>query len=196
MLKISLRGLRKILRYLERKEKKDWEELKDLLGSYTVGRAIERIANDEIKPKTTDFTKRLRIKPGGPTLADTGTLMNSITYVKRGNKVIVGSNLKYARIHQFGGTIKPKNAKYLTVPLTQEARKGSKALGTRKYLDNLKAKGWSVFVRKGIIFAKKGNKLKALFALKDSVEIPQRTFVYWDENDRRKIEEIVKRWWS
>lgn len=34
----------------------------------------------------------------------------------KGNQVSIGSNVPYARIHQFGGTIKAKGA-YLTVPL-------------------------------------------------------------------------------
>jgi len=198
MFKISLKGLEKILRDLSRKEKKDIEELKDLLGSYTVRRAVERIANGEVKPETTEFTKKLRIKSGGKTLADTGRLMNSITYVERGNKVIVGSNVVYASIHQFGGTIKPKKAKYLTVPLTKEARRHSQALGTRKYLERLKSQGWNVLIPKGrkVILAKKEGKIKALFALKEEVKIPKRTYVYWDEEDEKRIREIVREWFS
>jgi len=198
MFKLTLKGLEKILRELGEKEKKRKEELLDLLGNYTVRRSIERIAKGEIKPETSEFTKRIRIKAGGKTLADTGRLMNSITYVKRGNKVIVGSNVVYASIHQFGGVIKPKRAKKLTVPLTKEARRYSQVIGTRKYLEKLKAQGWSVFVPKGrnVILARKGNRLKALFALKDEVKIPKRTFVYWDEEDKKRIQKIVKSWWE
>lgn len=41
-------------------------------------------------------------------LQDTGELRRSIQFRAFPNYVIIGSNLKYARIHQFGGTIKSK----------------------------------------------------------------------------------------
>jgi HK97 gp10 family phage protein len=37
-------------------------------------------------------------------------------------EVIVGTNLEYAAIHEFGGTIVPRKAKFLAIPLTDEAR--------------------------------------------------------------------------
>lgn len=48
------------------------------------------------------------------TLVGDGTLMNSIHYQISGDLLLVGSNLVYAAIHQFGGTIKPKNKKTLS----------------------------------------------------------------------------------
>lgn len=42
-----------------------------------------------------------------------GSLARSVTYRVQGSKVIIGTNLAYARIHEFGGTIKPKKAKRL-----------------------------------------------------------------------------------
>lgn len=47
-------------------------------------------------------------------LVGDGTLMNSVHYQVSGNLLLVGSNLIYAAIHQFGGTIKPKNKKSLS----------------------------------------------------------------------------------
>lgn len=48
-------------------------------------------------------------------LNDTGTLRRSIHYQPSANSVTVGTNLKYAAIHQFGGDIKvtPKMRAYL-----------------------------------------------------------------------------------
>lgn len=44
----------------------------------------------------------------------TGTLAKSINYKMQGNyKSKVGTNVTYAAIHEFGGTIKPKNGKAL-----------------------------------------------------------------------------------
>lgn len=52
---------------------------------------------------------------GGRTLSDTGNLRDSITRVigLGGAAVEVGTNLKYGRIHQYGGEIVPKAAPYL-----------------------------------------------------------------------------------
>lgn len=50
---------------------------------------------------------------GGQTLTDTARLRRSIDYAATPGKVMVGSNLTYARIHQKGGTITPKTAKKL-----------------------------------------------------------------------------------
>lgn len=50
---------------------------------------------------------------GGKTLDKESHLKDSIDYVATSDKVMVGSNLPYARIHQKGGTIKPGKGKYL-----------------------------------------------------------------------------------
>lgn len=50
---------------------------------------------------------------GGQTLTSKGRLRDSIDRVATPDKVMVGSNLAYARIHQEGGIITPKNAKKL-----------------------------------------------------------------------------------
>lgn len=49
----------------------------------------------------------------GQTLVDTGRLRRSITFRASPKDVVVGTNVKYAPIHQFGGTIVPKNKPYL-----------------------------------------------------------------------------------
>lgn len=50
---------------------------------------------------------------GGQTLTNIGRLRDSIDRVATPDKVMVGSNLAYARIHQEGGAITPKTAKKL-----------------------------------------------------------------------------------
>ena len=52
----------------------------------------------------------------GQILSDTGRLRNSLTYQVGNDEVQVGTNVKYARTHQFGATIKPKKAKALAFP--------------------------------------------------------------------------------
>ena len=45
---------------------------------------------------------------GGQTLVDTGRLRESIVHEAGPSRVTVGTNVLYARIHQLGGTIRPK----------------------------------------------------------------------------------------
>lgn len=46
-----------------------------------------------------------------------GTLGNSLTVVEKGLEVYVGPTVIYGRIHEMGGTIVPKKAKALAIPL-------------------------------------------------------------------------------
>ncbi len=60
-------------------------------------------------------------REGGMPLSDTGRLRRSFTVDAETNRVRVGTNVKYARIHQFGGTtkahiIRAKNKKVLFWP--------------------------------------------------------------------------------
>lgn len=49
----------------------------------------------------------------GSPLLDSGKLIVSIDYRLVGNAVEIGTNMRYAKLHQFGGTIKPKNRQAL-----------------------------------------------------------------------------------
>jgi phage gpG-like protein len=77
---------------------------------------------------------RLRAGNGSSApLRDTGKLMGSITgqgvgHVEQitGTELTIGTNLVNAAIHQYGGTIRPVNAKALAIPRTLDAfRAGS-----------------------------------------------------------------------
>lgn len=63
--------------------------------------------------KLSSLTINMRRKGSSKPLVDTGTLRRSIRGTATGTQAIAGTNLKYAAIHQFGGTIKPKQAKSL-----------------------------------------------------------------------------------
>lgn len=59
-------------------------------------------------------------------LRDRGFLLASINGRAIESGIAVGTNLEYAAIHNFGGTIVPKRVKFLAIPLTIEAlRAGS-----------------------------------------------------------------------
>jgi len=72
----------------------------------------------------------------GQALTDTARLRRSIRSVADKEGVTVGTNLKYARIHQFGGTITAKNAPFLAIPKPGGGifRKKSVFIPARPYL--------------------------------------------------------------
>ena len=85
------------------------ESVGDALVSCTMKRFDEK---KDPKGKPWKPSRRA-IEKGGETLTNKGRLRDSIDYAATPDKVMVGSNLTYARIHQKGGTIKPKNGKSL-----------------------------------------------------------------------------------
>ena len=86
----------------------------------------------------------------GKPLRDTGRLLNSLTTSSDDNTSKVGTNTKYARIHNDGGVIKARNGKYL-----------------RFKTDN----GW---------------------VTKESVNIPKRQFMGFDDDLNAKIRQIIR----
>lgn len=142
----------------------------------------------------------------------TGALLNSIGASKRvyrdadGNVVgeIGSQGIPYARIHEFGGTIVPKNARALTIP-TEENRRPD---GLPKYtIDDLKRSGIPIFVAKGTLFAvfqrtrrTKGGmmgvggmgQITPMFLLRSSVNIPARPYLRpaIAANEKKIIEEF------
>ncbi len=56
---------------------------------------------------------RRALAEGGKTLVDQGHLRDSVTRDVSDTEVVIGTNVIYGPIHQFGGVIKPKNAKKL-----------------------------------------------------------------------------------
>lgn len=122
-------------------------------------------------------------KGGDLPLQDTGALRSSIIAIYVGDRgFVVGTNLHYAAIHQFGGRIVPKNGKYLAIPATVEAQKAG---SPRNWGEALKFK----------VVEKDGRHVKALvesktrgkkrtwqedvvqYFLAKSVDIPKREFL-------------------
>ncbi len=56
--------------------------------------------------KASTLRKRRKKGAGAQILRDTGRLMNSISHTVGDNEVTIGTEVEYAAIHQFGGTIK------------------------------------------------------------------------------------------
>lgn len=74
--------------------------------------AVEENFKQEGRPQWKPSKRAIR--QGGKTLQDTGSLAASISQRYNNNSVIVGTNKKYAAIHQFGG--KAGRGRKVTIP--------------------------------------------------------------------------------
>lgn len=86
-------------------------------------------------------------------------------------RVTLASPTKYARIHQFGGVIRPTTAKNLAIPVKGSASQGALAQGPRN------TPGLKFFVGpKGPYLGKKAG--SPMFLLRKSVTIPKRLKIF------------------
>lgn len=91
----------------------DTQDLMDSIGETLRSSTLKRF-DDEEDPTGKKWKPSARAAAeGGKTLDKEGHLKDSIDYHATSSKVMVGSNLPYARIHQLGGTIQPKKGKFL-----------------------------------------------------------------------------------
>lgn len=121
----------------------------------------------------------------------TGRLRNSIVAIpnySRGS-VSFGVGVVYGKIHELGGIVKPKNAKYLWIP-TQANRTRA---GVAKLLPkDVVGQG---FVRKNVFFMKDGKGIRPMFVLKTEVKLPARYYMRDAvELLTRHIKTLVSRW--
>ena len=85
-------------------EKLNTKELTDIISSEIEKEVQMRFVN-EVDPKGNKWKPNVR---GGKILRDTGQLMNSIHRISDGKVGGVATNKIYARIHNEGGIIRPK----------------------------------------------------------------------------------------
>ena len=123
---------------------------------------------------------------GTPPHKDTGTLGRSIQIDGRGLKdrrapsVLVGSNLAYAAVQEFGGVIKAKPGKALTVPIGSKGRKLLRTVGP----GGLRSLDLEFIPRQGrppllvrLVGGKKSKSIEVLFVLMKSVRLPKRPYM-------------------
>lgn len=125
---------------------------------------------------TAEVEARLRENLAGPILRRrTGHLSRSVGSMivtennnisaTIGSGVRTGQRVVYANILETGGVIRPKNARYLTIPL-RAAMTGSGVVRRR-------ARDWpNTFIENGIIYQRRGENAVPLFVLRRSVRIP------------------------
>lgn len=85
-------------------------ELAEGIGRLVQGQTRRRIETEKTAPDGTPWKENWA---GSSILYASGDLSRSIDYEASPDSIMVGSGLVYARIHQEGGVIKPKNAKAL-----------------------------------------------------------------------------------
>lgn len=122
-------------------------------------------------------------------------LMQSITASWTDNTAQVGTNARYAAIHQFGGEIRPDKAGALAIPISPQALQHSKNGGKPKDFPKPltliwpkgKPTGWLVETKKGS--KKQGIGAKTIFhyLLTGGVSMPARPFFGLGAGDRQEI---------
>lgn len=160
-----------------------------------------------------DWPQSIRAqREGGRTMLLSNRLRNSIgTLGDEGvfdvtkMSVTLGTNTVYARLMQEGGIVRPKTAKALAIPLTREARKAASNVASIRDIPNLvflpsKGKPETIGVLGKVA---KGTSKKTgvqkgdfvpWFALRKSVTIPARPFLYIEDGDIPMIERVIRRY--
>ena len=108
-------GEDKILEWLAKVEQKskDNTELYSELGDILLDGVHDRFRRG-VAPDGRPWQKSWRaIAQGGQTLRDTGRLLNSILTITKKNNVLVGTDVLYAKLMHYGGTIRAKSKPYL-----------------------------------------------------------------------------------
>jgi len=75
--------------------------------------------------------KPLKFRQGQPLRKD-GQLMGSVDYAIEGNSVVIGTNMEYAPLHQFGGTIEPKPGRFWKYSYQTIGRRGPRTVNVTR----------------------------------------------------------------
>lgn len=111
---------------------------------------------------------------------NTGRLRGSLDHEETSDTLEISAGggpgeVDYAAIHHYGGVIKPKNKKFLTIPFPGGPA-DTKVPKRASDFDN-------TFVAKGIIFQKHGKGIVPLFILRKFVTIPAQPYMYLEDED-------------
>lgn len=173
------------------------------------GFGVQRMAERVVRHVQESFPAMGKYKPspvGSPPAKKLGGLRDSITYQMR-NPVLarVGSSIKYGALHEFGGTIRPVNKKYLRVAVNDQAKELNLRIGTKSIRDvgpfrifkskrgNLMAVGVDSKKSRQYFTNAAGKRVEQIrsgapvFVLKPLVEMPKRPFMRpaleWSRNN-------------
>lgn len=189
-----LKGTQEYSKIMERIKKEKLSSCMKHISNYLVSSAQKKI-NNGIEPANAPLTQA--VKQGSKTLRDNGNLISSISAHSGENWAAAGTNLKYAKINQEGGTISSKKSRGLWIPSSANTRTLMRKYNAQKageLISAMRADGYSIYRTKNICIAKsKRGKPFALFVIKESVEIPARPFLYIDESDEKYIQKQIRK---
>ncbi|WP_375453651.1 phage virion morphogenesis protein [uncultured Methylobacterium sp.] len=106
----DLSGIVAVDALLDRLDPLDGAELLEAMARLVQGQTRRRIYSEKTGPDGTAWPPN---RKGTSILVASEALAKSIDYKVNGTEAIVGSGLRYSRIHQFGGVIRPKAGKAL-----------------------------------------------------------------------------------
>jgi phage gpG-like protein len=155
----------------------DKPRLQQLLGE-AANHGVDRAATQCVRFIKNLFVKTVQYHPapaGGPPGTGTRELQRSITATPAKNgKAIVGTNVKYARIHELGGILKPTTKKYLTVPVNERA---ARLRAKYKSLKDAKGLKFATMFGKKFLITRNRKRPEIMFVLVRSVRMPPRPFL-------------------
>jgi phage gpG-like protein len=167
--------------------------------------SADRKINSGVGPANASLTQE--VKGGGRTLRDRNELAQSIAPHSGDLWADAGTNLRYARIQQEGGTVTPKNARALFISAGAKTRTLMRSYGAstpRSLINAMKADNYGFFSAGRVFFAyKKGGTLKSgktgkdgkefvLFIISHSVKVPARPFLFIDEQDESYLLKLIQ----
>jgi phage gpG-like protein len=129
---------------------------------------------------------------GSKPLLDSGLLQASVHGTFEGDTLTLRANGPGAALHNFGGTVRPVNAKALAIPITREAAKvtGPRAFPRKLFVVKGKAnRGGALAERTG---EGKRSRLVIHYLLRMSVQIPARQFMGFSDDTLAAMGEIVE----
>lgn len=163
------------------------------ISQHLASSAVKKI-NGGIQPANAPLTQA--VKGGNKTLRDNTTLMSSIAAHSGQDWAAAGTNLKYAKIQQEGGTIASKG-KGLWLPAGAQTRRLSRKYNAQSagdLISAMKSDGYSFYRAGKVFFArKKKGEPFPLFVIKQTVTIPARPFLYIDDNDEKYIMKEIQK---
>ncbi|MRN67857.1 phage virion morphogenesis protein [Brucella sp. 10RB9213] len=131
-LEIRETGLEAALSLVEGVAHAPRQELSEGIGRLVQEQTRQRIEDEKRSPEGSAWKPNITRTS---ILYRTGALSRSIDYVATPDSVMIGSALVYARIHQLGGTIRPKTAKALAFMIGNMMRLvQSVTIPARRYL--------------------------------------------------------------
>jgi phage gpG-like protein len=168
----------------------DTRPLKAAIGQAFVAGTKRRFRSGGEPAGSWPKSRRAR-EQGGQTLVDTGHLRRSVSFRVEGDRVVVGSNVRQAAIHQFGGVIRPKAGKALAIPMS--GVKGRPGDFSDTFIRATKDEGGAGAKAMAIIW-QQGDPPKALFVLVKSVTIPARPFGGYGDYEARTVRRLVRKY--